>query len=93
MDLVLTAKKDYIERMFIELYQNIWREGTYEYKKRKTNMRVLYIERFVYENIIQNHKFNLYEKYCKCFRYIQNQFNKYITFCISDFNKNILCWE
>ena len=40
MDLVLTAKKDYIERMFIELYQNSWKEGTYEYKKRKINMRV-----------------------------------------------------
>ena len=93
MDLVLQSKKDYIERMFIVLYQHLWREGTYEYKKRKINMRVLYIERFVYEKIIQNHKFNLYEKYCKCLIYIQKQFNKYIIFCISDFNKNMLCWE
>ena len=93
MNLGLQSKKDYTERMFIELNQHLWREGTYEYKKRKINMRVLYIERLVYEKIIQKHQFNLYEKYFKCFNYIQKQFNKYIIFCISDFNKNILCWE
>ena len=68
MDLVLQSKKDYIERTFIELYQNLWREGTYEYKQRKINMRMLYIEIFVYEKKLQTHKFNLCEKYCKGFK-------------------------
>ena len=35
MDLVLQSKKDYTERMFIVLYQNLWREGTYVYKKER----------------------------------------------------------
>ena len=35
MDLVLQSKKYCIERMFIEVYQNLWREGTYEYTKKK----------------------------------------------------------
>ena len=53
MELVLQTKKDFIESMFVKIYQNTWREGTREYKKRKINMRVFYIERFVYENIMQ----------------------------------------
>ena len=89
MELVLQTKNDYIESMFVKIYQNSWREGTREYKK-NINMRVFYIERFVYENIMQKCKFNLYEKYCKGFNYIQKQFYTYI---ISDFNTNILCWE
>ena len=79
--------------MFVKIYQNSWREGTREYKQRKINMRGFYIERLVYENIIQKYKFNLYEKYCKSINCIQKQFYKYIIFYISDFNTNILCWE
>ena len=93
MELVLQTKNDYIESMFVKIYQNSWREGTREYKQRKINMRVFYIERFVYENIMQKYKFNLYEKYCKSISCIQKQFYKYIIFYISDFNTNILCWE
>ena len=54
MELVLQTKNEYIESMFVNIYQNSWREGTREYKKRKLNMRLFYIERFVYENIMQN---------------------------------------
>ena len=79
--------------MFVKIYRNSWREGTREYKKRKIHMRVFYIERFVYENIMQKYKFNLYEKYCKIINCIQKLFYKYIVFYISDFNTNILCWE
>ena len=93
MELVLQTKNDYTESMFVKIYQKPWREGTREYKKRKMSMRVFYIERFVYENIMQKYKFNLYEKYRKCFNYIQKQFYKYIIFYISKFNTNILCWE
>ena len=93
MELVLQTKNDYIESMFVKIYQNSWREGTREYKKRKINMWVFYIERFVYENIMQKYMFNLYEEYCKGFNYVQKQFYKYIIFYISDFNTNILCWE
>ena len=35
MELVLQTKTDYIESMFIKIYQKSWIEGTYEYKKRK----------------------------------------------------------
>ena len=93
MELVLQTKSDYIESMFVKIYQNSWREETREYKKRKINMRVFYVERFVYENIMQKYIFNLYEKYCKIINCIQKQFYKYIIFYISDFNTNILCWE
>ena len=30
-------------------------------------MRVFYIERFVYENIMQKYKSDFFEKYCKSF--------------------------
>ena len=93
MELVLQTKNDYIESTFVKIYQNSWREGTREYKEIKINMRVFCIERFVYENIMQKYKFNLYEKYCKSINCIQKQFYKYIIFYISDFNTNILCWE
>ena len=93
MELVLQTKKDFIESMFVNIYQNSWIEGTREYKKRNINTRVFYIERFDYEHIMQKYKFNLYEKYYKGFNHIQKQFYKYIIFYISDFNTNILCWE
>ena len=63
MELVLQTKNDYIESMFVKIYQNSWREGTREYKKRKINTRVFYIERFVYENIMQ--KYISYKNYLK----------------------------
>ena len=59
MELVLQTKTDYIESMFVEIHQNSWKEGTREYVKRNINMRVFYIERFVYENIMQKYIFNL----------------------------------
>ena len=35
MELVLQTKNDFIESMFVKIYQNSWRGGTREYKKEK----------------------------------------------------------
>ena len=65
MDLVLQSKKIILKECLLKYIKIYEEKELMNIKKRNLNMRVLYLERFVYENIIQNHKFNLYESIVK----------------------------
>ena len=42
MDIVLESKTEYIEKMYVKFYHNLWRHRSYEYKK----------EIHIYENVL-----------------------------------------